>query len=410
MRRVRINGERLESRLREMGAVGKTAEGGVSRIALSDADVAARQLLICWFEEEKCQIHIDEIGNIFAVRKGRQLGLAPVLIGSHNDSQPNGGNLDGTLGILAGLEVVSTLNDQALELARDLIVAVWTNEEGTRFTPGCTGSGVWSGALDRDAMYQLRDATGVTLYDELVRSEFLGSDPFVPGPLHAAFELHIEQGPVLDAQKIPIGIVEGIVAPHWYDVRLKGETNHAGSTPMTMRRDPVLALCRIGQLLHERAAACTDLVATVGEVHVTPNSRNVIAGAVRFSMDIRGWQEEQTETFCNDIEQAIVQIAEECGCSVELNKIWQEKRTDFDPRLQQILRDCCRELQLPFLDMHSGANHDMVYVGQVAPAAMIFVPSIGGKSHSPQEETNIADCIAGTNVLFQSVSRCANES
>ncbi len=406
---VRINGSRLEDRLYAMRAIGKAAGGGVSREALNDADVEGRHLLIRWFEDAGCQIHIDDIGNIFAVKKGFGQALAPVLTGSHNDTQPNGGHLDGTLGILAGLEVIATLNDQGIKHARDIVVAIWTNEEGTRFTPGCTGSGVWTGVLDKDAMYRLQDTSGITLREELIRSGFLGAGPFDPGPVYAAFELHIEQGPVLDAMHIPIGIVEGIVAPHWYNVTLTGEANHAGSTPMTMRRDPLLAFCRIGNMLNDRAHACENLVATVGEIHVSPNSRNVIPGAVRFSLDIRGWKEQQTEEFCAQIELAIQQIAQECRCTVNLDKIWHEQRTDFDPRLRQIIRESCQVLQLSSMEMHSGANHDMVYVSRVAPSAMIFVPSIGGKSHSPAENTAISDCIAGTNVLFQSMVRCANE-
>ena len=406
---IRVNRERLQQRLKDIAEFGKTSGGGVTRIALTDEDKKGREQLVQWFLEEHCEIYIDSVGNIFAVYPGKNRALAPVLTGSHNDTQPNGGRFDGTLGVIAGLEVVSTLRDNNILLERDVIVVNWTNEEGTRFTPGCTGSGVWTGKLDVEAMNLLKDKEGKTFGEELERIGFKGDANFPTLPLHAAFELHVEQGPVLDQQKVTIGIPEGIVSPRWYDVELCGEANHAGSTPMQGRKDALHTFCLMNQGIRDKVLQAEKMVATVGEITVTPNSRNVIPANVHFTIDIRGWDVEKTDAVCSEIESMLEVIALDAGCSVNIQRTWEEKRADFDPKLLKIIETSAKKLDLSYMHMYSGASHDMIYVNQVAPGAMIFVPSIGGKSHSEIEDTSLADCAAGADVLLHCIMTSGNE-
>ncbi len=404
---LRVDANRLRGYLEQMARFGATAGGGVTRIALSDEDRDGRLQLREWFESVGCEVVIDAIGNMFAIYPGLDRSLAPVLSGSHNDTQPKGGRFDGTLGVLAGLEVVATLHDHGIRLPRDLIVANWTNEEGTRFTPGCTGSGVWSEKLALEDMYRLQDADGRTVRRELERIGFLGVG-HGPTRLHAAFELHIEQGPVLDREGVSIGIPAGIVSPRWYDVDVRGEANHAGSTPMSGRRDAVCTFARMCSFIQERAAAEEAVVGTVGEVVVTPNSRNVVPGHVHFTIDIRGWDVARTDMVCSDVEAALERIASAEGCSVQYVRTWEAPRADFHPALCDLVEQCATRLGYSNRRMYSGASHDMIYINQVAPGCMIFVPSIGGKSHSEIENTSYADCAAGANVLLHCLLEAGN--
>ncbi|WP_051309572.1 M20 family metallo-hydrolase [Desulfogranum japonicum] len=400
---ITINSERLQQRLEAMAGIGCTQDGGVSRLALSDADAEGRRILAQWFEEQGCSTHIDPMGNMFFTFAGKDSTLPPLLTGSHNDTQPNGGRFDGTLGILAGLEIISTLRDHGITLQRDLIIVNWTNEEGSRFSPGCTGSGVWAGQLDRKSMYTLCDQSGKKLHQELQRTGFLGNQEFTRKKLHAAVELHIEQGPVLDREGIAIGIPEGIVSPRWYTVQLTGETNHAGSTPMKGRKDALYAFARMCSAIHDVAADADTVVATVGHIQVTPNSLNVIPGKVEFTMDIRGWDVANTDSVCTGIEKRLNELAEETGCSIKIKRFWEEARVDFNPQLLSSIEQVCQERNLSCKRMYSGANHDMIYVSKLGPGAMIFVPSTDGKSHCPQENTRYEDCAAGVNVLLHTL-------
>lgn len=400
---LQINAKRLQQRIEAMAALGMGQSGGVSRLALTDMDKAGRELLIKWFEELDCLLHIDPIGNMFFTYPGENQELAPILTGSHNDTQPDGGKFDGTLGVLAGLEVVETLKEKGQKLSRDLIVVNWTNEEGSRFSPGCTGSAVWSKKIDQDTMYTLTDNQGKTVQEELTRIGFLGESDFPRQEFHAAFELHIEQGPVLDHEKITIGIPEGIVSPRWYRVKVRGEANHAGSTPMTGRQDAMYAFARMCTETIETARAFETVVATIGHVETTPNSLNVIPGQVDFTIDIRGWDVENTDTVCSKVESALQEIADQTDCQVEIDRFWEEPRVTFDQGLMDAIEESCKDLNISYKRMYSGANHDMIYVSMIAPGAMIFVPSIGGKSHSPLEDTLYEDCTAGVNTLLHSI-------
>jgi len=388
---------------------GGTAGGGVTRLALSDADKMAREQLRAWFSDLGCEIHLDAMGNLFAVLPGKDRSLPPVMTGSHGDSQPLGGRFDGMLGVVAGLEVVNALREARVELLRDLVVVDWTNEEGSRFTPGCSGSGVWAGKLGLEDMYALQDQEGHTLGGELARIGFKGDSSYFPRPVHAAFELHIEQGPVLEAKGVSIGVPQGIVCLRWYNVRVHGVPNHAGPTPMNDRADAMYAFSLMSAVIFETALASGQVVATVGEVHATPNSRNVIAGEVDFTIDVRGWDEAATDNVCRRIEAALEDIARRTGCAVQAERIWQVSRVPFDARLRDVVREAASGLGLSCMDMVSGASHDMIYIAQVVPGAMIFVPSEGGRSHAEIENTSWKDCAAGADVLLQCLVRTGNE-
>ena len=404
-----INGQRLWQSLMDLARVGATEQGGNCRLALTALDGQGRDLVVGWMKDAGLNISVDQVGNIFGRRAGRNPSLPPVMTGSHGDSQPLGGRFDGMLGVVAGVEVVHALRDAGITLLRDLVVADWTNEEGSRFTPGCTGSGVWAGKLEQQAMYALKDQQGICLGDELARIGYRGDSRYFPRPVHAAFELHIEQGPVLEEKNMPIGLPQGIVCLRWYNVRVQGVPNHAGPTPMGSRHDAVYAFSLMASRIFEIARDSGQVVATVGEVHASPNSRNVIAGDVQFTIDVRGWNEPATDDVCRRIEGALAEAARQAGCQVMPERIWQVARVPFDTRLREMVREAASSLGLPCLDMVSGASHDMIYIAQVAPGAMIFVPSIGGRSHAEVENTAWQDCAAGTDVLLQCLLRAGNE-
>jgi N-carbamoyl-L-amino-acid hydrolase len=393
-----------------MARIGATAGGGVQRLALSDEDRRARDLLVEWLEELELEVAIDAMGNIFGRRAGREEALAPVMSGSHLDSQPRGGRFDGVLGVLGTLEVMRTLRDQEVETDRPLVIVDWTNEEGSRFSPAMVGSGVWSGALDLQRAYGRSDIDGKKLGEELERIGYRGDLRRQSFPVHAYFEYHIEQGPRLERERRIIGAPEGIVCLHWYDVYLEGEANQVGPTPMEGRHD---ALCAAVEMILEVEALPGkmggDLVATVGEIHNRPNSRNVIPDAVHFTVDIRSWEDDLALRAWEVLERDFLAVAERRGCPIEIEETWRVARSSFDPRLVRRVQESADRLGHPSLRMVSGAGHDASYVNQVCPTAMIFVPSIGGRSHVEVERTSWEDCEAGANVLLHCVLESAVE-
>lgn len=407
---LRTNPDRMQKFLTEISAFGATENGGVSRLALSDEDRDARNQLKKWFEEAGAETKVDRMGNMFFILKGRQPELPPVMTGSHCDSQPKGGRFDGILGIVAGLEVMCTLQDAGVVLERDFIVVNWTNEEGSRFTPGTTGSGYFAGKLNLDEMYNLTDRNGDTFGEELERIGYKGEEDFDPRPLYANFEYHIEQGPVLEREDVTIGVPKGIVCLRWYDIELQGVPNHVGPTPMNARQDAMYAFALMTKQIFETGLAANNVVASVGENHPTPNSRNVIAGHVHFTIDIRGWDETETDRVCTSIEQSLVEIGKQTGCEVTIRKVWEVERAPFNTDLVSLVHSCANELGLSSLDMVSGASHDTVYINQSTPSAMIFVPSIGGRSHAEVERTSWEDCAAGADVLLGVISKTGNST
>ena len=410
LERLRVDGARLRGSLEEMAQIGGTPGGGVTRLTLSDEDRQARDLFISWLRELSLEITVDEMGNIFGRRPGRDNGLAPVMCGSHIDSQPKGGRFDGILGVMGALEALRSMADNKVETLRPVTIVDWTNEEGSRFPPAMVGSGVWAGALELDWAYAKTDVNGRTFGAELERIGYQGPAPAAKRLVHAYFEYHIEQGPILEQIGKTIGVPEGILCLHWYDVRLKGTANQVGPTPMEGRND---ALCAAAEMilavnrLPKKMGG--NMVATVGEIHNHPNSRNIIPDKVHFTVDIRSWDDDLALRAWDVLAEEFDQIASARGCPLEKEITWRVEHSPFDQRLVQMVLDKAASLGYSTNPMVSGAGHDASYMNQVCPTAMIFVPSIGGRSHVEVEETPWEDCEAGANVLLQCVMESAME-
>ena len=407
---LRVNGKRLQEALEQMAQIGATPGGGVQRLTLSDEDKKARDLFVMWLKELDLEITVDEMGNIFGRRPGKNNDLAPVMSGSHIDSQPKGGRFDGILGVMGALEVMRTLDENKIKTERPYVIVDWTNEEGSRFAPAMVASGVWAGALKRDWVYDRTDINGKRFEDELTRIGYKGTAACKKFPVHCYYEYHIEQGPILEREGKQIGAPKGILCLHWYDVYLEGEANQVGPTPMEGRHD---ALCAAAEMilkvnaLPERMGG--NLVATVGEIQNYPNSRNIIPDRVHFTVDIRSWDDDHALEAWELVRKDFEDIAARRGCPIRIEETWRVEHSPFDEKLVQRILSVADDLGYSSLHMVSGAGHDASYMNQVCPTAMIFVPSIGGRSHVEVENTTWEDCEAGANVLLQVVLKSANE-
>jgi beta-ureidopropionase / N-carbamoyl-L-amino-acid hydrolase len=407
MRNLQVNGERLWASLMELAQIGATAKGGVCRLAASDLDAEARRLFIRWCEEAGCTVTIDRIGNIFARRPGRDPSLPPVVTGSHLDTQPTGGKFDGAYGVMAGLEIVRTLNDLGYETEPPVEIVAWTNEEGSRFSPAMVGSGVFAGVFALEEALATRDNNRpeLTLGAELARIGFAGAAASSGRAVAAYFEAHIEQGPILEAAGDTIGVVTGAQGQRWYEITVTGEEAHAGTTPMPRRRDALVgaarmidALNRIGQA-HAPAAR-----ATCGFVQVSPNSRNTIPGRVFFTVDFRHPEDAVLTRMDQELREACAEAAAQSGgLEVEVKEFWHFPPTPFDPALIDAVRDAATAQAYPHQDIISGAGHDAVYMARVAPSAMVFVPCVDGISHNEIEDATPTDLAAGCNVLLNAL-------
>lgn len=408
---LRINGKRLQTTLEDMATIGATPGGGVQRLALSNEDKQARDLFVQWLQDLRLDVTIDELGNIFGKRDGRHDNLPPVVSGSHLDSQPKGGRFDGALGVLGALEVVRTLHENDIDTIRPIVLVNWTNEEGTRFAPDMMGSGVWTGALDKDWVYQRTDIAGKQVIEELDRIGYRGKTPATMWPIHAYYEYHIEQGPLLEKNNKLIGLPRGIVSLLWFDIYIEGEANQVGPTPMEGRHDALSAVAEmILQVERLPQKMGGNLVATVGAIHNYPNSRNIISDKVHFTVDIRSWDDLHALNAWTDLQREFLVIAERRGCSITIEETSRVEHAQFDLRLVQRVSDTAHELAYSTHSMVSGAGHDASYINQIASTAMIFVPSIDGRSHVEVENTRWTDCEAGANVLLHCVLKSANET
>ncbi len=401
---LRVNGERLWDSIMAMAQIGPGQHGGSSRLALTDADREGRDLFVAWCREIGCSIRIDDMGNIFARREGRDPARAPVAAGSHLDTQPHGGRFDGIYGVLAALEVLRTLYDHQFQTEPPLEAVVWTNEEGSRFAPAMIASGVYAGLFDKEYAWARTDSDGKTLGEELRRIGYLGDVPCGEHPLGALIEAHIEQGPILEAEQNQIGVVIGGQGQRWYDVVLCGQDSHAGSTPMIGRRDALVAAAdligRVQALAHDLAP---HAVSTVGEMSVLPNSRNTIPGEVRFSVDLRnpdaGVLADMDARFRADTRT----VAEHHGVEWQIDEIWDKPPVQFDSACIAAVESAASMLGYRHQQIVSGAGHDACQVCEVVPTSMIFVPCAGGLSHNEAESAEPADLEAGGNVLLQSM-------
>jgi len=404
MNDLRINGTRLWHSLMELAQIGATEKGGVKRLALTDLDRQGRDLVVRWAKAEGLAVTVDRIGNVFMRREGMNPDLPPVVTGSHIDTQPTGGKFDGNYGVLAGLEVVRTLNERGIRTEAPIEVAFWTNEEGSRFVPVMMGSGVFCGAFSLETAYAARDVDGKSVGDELERIGYAGDQ--VPGdhPIGAYFEAHIEQGPVLeDANKV-IGVVPAVMGLSWYDCTVTGMEAHAGPTPMHLRRD---ALQVATTIMQETVAIANRYPpygrGTVGMVQVFPNSRNVIPGQVKFSIDLRNVTDELLNTMHGEIEAFVERTRRETGLAIDLQRVSYYPPCPFHPDCVGAVRAATEKLGYSTMDVVSGAGHDAIYVARLAPAGMIFVPCKDGISHNEIEDAQPGHLEAGCNVLLHAM-------
>jgi len=402
MEPVRIDGARLWSSLMELARIGATPKGGVRRLTLTEEDRRGRDLFVQWARAAGLDVRWDAIGNIFARRAGTDRDLAPVAIGSHLDSQPSGGKFDGAYGVMAGLEVVRTLNDRGIATRAPLEVASWTNEEGSRFVPTMTGSGVYAGVYRLAEVLENRDTDGVSMGEALDAIGYRGEAE--AAKIGAYFEAHIEQGPVLENTRTTIGVVQGALGQRWFDVVFSGQDSHAGPTPMDLRKDALLAASRLVLEVNRMAREYPDNArGTVGHMLVKPNSRNVVPGEVRMTVDLRNAKDATLDRMRADLERTCAALAEQYRVGCELKEVVYFPPSEFDPSLVQSIREAAGELDLSQRDIVSGAAHDAVYMSRIAPTAMIFVPCEGGISHNEIENATPEHLAAGCDVLLSAV-------
>jgi len=408
---LRINRSRLTQSLLTLAQIGATPKGGVCRLALSDLDQQGRQWVIEKAKKLGLTITVDQIGNTFMRRAGTNPALAPIMTGSHIDTQPTGGKYDGNYGVLAGLEVIETLNEHQIETEAPLEVVFWTNEEGSRFTPVMMGSGVFAKAFTLEHAYAAQDKDGKTVKAELNRIGFLGEQ--IPGdhPCSAYFETHIEQGPVLEYQKKTIGVVPAVMGLRWFDCIVHGFEAHAGPTPMEIRQDALQTALIIMQSVVEIANQFPPHGrGTVGMVQVFPNSRNVIPGQVKFSMDIRHPDSHVLNQMTALLQNQITKVAKERSMVIDLNEVSYFPPCNFDPSCIHAIRQAAIDLGYSHIDVVSGAGHDAIYMARLAPTGMIFIPCKDGVSHNEIEDAKPEDLEAGANVLLHSMLTFANRS
>lgn len=407
---LRVDGARLWDSLMQLARIGATEKGGVCRLALTELDREARDLFIAWAKEIGCSVRIDAIGNIFARRAGLRDDLPPVMTGSHIDTQPTGGKFDGNYGVLAGLEVLRTLNDANVRTLAPLEVAVWTNEEGSRFVPVMMGSGVFAGAFTLEHALEQRDREGMTVRDALSQIGYAGENE-KPHTVGAYFEAHIEQGPVLEAHDKTIGVVQGALGQRWYDVTVQGMEAHAGPTPMELRRDALLVAA---DLIHAVNRIALDHAphgrGTVGWLDVHPNSRNVIPGRVTLTVDLRAADDATLTAMDSALRAACSLAGEKTGITVDVKQVVYFPPQPFAVELVDAVKQGADTLGFSSMDVISGAGHDAVYLVRVAPAAMIFVPCKDGISHNEIEDARADHLEAGCNVLLQAMLNAAQKA
>jgi len=399
---LRINGERLISSIRAMGSVGFDPEtGGRTRLALTDEDKAGRDLLCRWMRDEGLEVKIDEIGNIFGIREGSDPSELPVMMGSHIDTVRDAGMFDGVYGVLGGLEVIRTLNENEVTPKSSLVVAAFTNEEGARFQPDMMGSLYYTRKVELGELLSSRDDSGITVGEELDRIGYGGA---YSTPVGCYLELHVEQGPRLHAEGVSIGIVEGVQGLAWWTGEYYGESNHAGSTPMEMRKDTLLAVAELALEAEKLALSLgRGSVATMGRIAPRPDIINIVPGKCSFTLDFRQFDGELFEEGKREVEKLIVSCAARRGLKYCFKKAAEAAPVIFDRGMVELVGSRAAFLGLDSMKMISGASHDAQFLSSFCPTVMIFVPSVGGRSHCPEEWTDVKDLKNGCNVLLHSV-------
>ncbi len=407
----RIDGKRLWDSLMGFAEIGATPKGGVRRLTLTEVDKRGRERFRAECEAMGLTVRVDAIGNMFARRPGRDPARLPVLFGSHLDSQPSGGKFDGALGVIAGMEVMRSLNDLGIVTEAPLELINWTDEEGSRFGHSLMGSGVWSGAFELADAYGYQDTEGVTVATALDAIGFRGPEPAAPFAADAYFELHIEQGPILERESKQIGIVTGAQSMVWYDAVTIGQDSHAGTTPPSARKDALVCAARMIDLVDRMMRARgEDGRGTVGQLLVSPNSRNVVPGEVRFSVEFRHPSNAEVDALDAEFPPAAQAIADACGVKLELTTLFKIPAQPFDLSCVDLVRQGAAKLGYSTREIVSGAGHDAVYVARHVPTAMIFTPCKDGLSHNEAESIEPVEAEAGCQVLFEAVVARANRS
>ena len=401
--KIKTNGDRLWNSLIEMAKIGPGERGGSRRLALTDLDIEGRSLFRKWAYEAGCNFRLDTMGNLFARRHGENPDAPPVLAGSHLDTQPSGGRFDGILGVLGALEVVRSLNDLRIETETPVEIVVWTNEEGARFQPAMMGSGVFSGIFNQSEIYSHLDPDGFTVEEELRRTKQLGDTPCKFFPIRAYYELHIEQGPVLETDNTSIGVVTGGQGSYWTHITLYGQGSHAGTTPMKYRKDPIMGASRIITGLREIIRQQSGAVGTVGCLETHPASINTIPGRVFFTVDTRHPNEKILEQINQDLQKLVKSVSLEEKLENEFSIIWKTPTVNFNEDCISKIRNAAKSLNYSHCDIVSGAGHDACHISHIAPTGMIFIPCEGGLSHDEAENTSPEQVSAGADVLLNTV-------
>ena len=405
---LRINGDRLWESLMDMAKVGPGVAGGNNRQTLTDSDKEGRELFQRWCDEAGLTMGVDKMGTMFMTRAGTDPEALPVYIGSHLDTQPTGGKYDGVLGVLAGLEVVRSMNDLGIRTKHPVVVTNWTNEEGARFAPAMVASGVFAGVHSLDYAYGRKDMDGKLFGDELKRIGWVGDEEVGARKMHAYFEYHIEQGPILEAEAKQIGVVTHCQGLWWLEFTLTGKEAHTGSTPMTMRVNAGLAMARIMEMVQDVAMGeQPGAVAGVGQVKFSPNSRNVLPGTVVFTVDLRTPSQEKLDRMRATIEAKAAEISAELGVGCSVEAVGHFDPVTFDPTLVGRVRAAAEKLGYSHMNIISGAGHDACWTAKVAPSTMIMCPCVGGLSHNEAEEISMEWAAAGCDVLFHAVVETA---
>ena len=405
---LRINGDRLWDSLMEMAKIGPGIAGGNNRQTLTDEDAEGRTLFKNWCEAAGCTMGLDQMGNMFATRPGSDPEALPVYVGSHLDTQPTGGKYDGILGVLGGLEIINTLNDLNIKTKHPIVVTNWTNEEGTRYAPPMLASGVFGGVHTQEWAYDRVDADGKRFGDELVRIGWRGDEKVGERKMHAFFELHIEQGPILEAEKKDIGVVTHGQGLSWTEITIIGKDSHTGSTPMHMRKNAGLAIARILENVDEIALShAPHAVGAAGHIDVYPNSRNVIPGKVVFTVDLRSPE----LAVIDDMEQRLIsgakKICDDMGLEVSFEKVGGFDPVTFDEKCVSSIRNAAERMGYSHMNIISGAGHDACWINGVAPSAMVMCPCVDGLSHNEAEDISKEWAVAGADVLMHAVIETA---
>jgi len=399
---LKVNKNRLWQSLTKMAEIGPGDNGGSCRLALTDEDIKGRNLLKSWAAQLNCSHRLDSMGNLFIRREGNN-GKAPVLMGSHLDTQPCGGRFDGVLGVLSALEVLRVLEENNIKTEHPLEVVVWTNEEGARFSPAMMGSGVFSGVFKQSEIFLQEDNNGVSVEQALHHSDQLGSVACKSFPIKAYYELHIEQGPVLELENKTIGVVTGAQGISWNHVTLNGQTAHAGTTPMNYRKDPVFGMAQIVRGLQKIIKEQKDSLYTVGRVESKPDSINSVANTVFFTVDLRHSEDAILKIMQQKFKNLIDEVCVEQNLTSELNNIWHSPAISFNENCILKVKIATEKLGYSYQNIVSGAGHDACQISYVAPVGMIFIPCKGGLSHNEAESISSENAQAGANVLLNAV-------